>query len=294
MKISTPIWKIIATAGGTALTGAAIIMNAQHVAAADGWDSPLVWAAIIVTACAAVTPPFAERCSKDGQPAKAALLWLFFSLAVGFSLTASIARTSSYSESRSASVEQTNAKAKLAREAYEQATAARDAECASGRGPKCKGLEDRADQLRSELATASPVQSADPGAERLAAVLGVGQDAVALYVPLLLPLGLELGGFIFLAAGLAPARRRRETGETVEKLMREAGAKPRKPAKAGGTREYYLGRLEREFPAIAARVYSGEISVYRACIDAGLRKAPKKSTKWTKVDSYIKADLVNA
>ena len=47
----------------------------------------------------------------------------------------------------------------------------------------------------------------DPGAERLAAVLGIQQASVALYSPLLLPLGLELGGFIFLALGLAPRRR---------------------------------------------------------------------------------------
>jgi hypothetical protein len=54
---------------------------------------------------------------------------------------------------------------------------------------------------------AAPVQSSDPGSERLSAVLGVDQGKVQLYAPLLLPLGLELGGFIFLAAGLAPRRR---------------------------------------------------------------------------------------
>jgi hypothetical protein len=33
------------------------------------------------------------------------------------------------------------------------------------------------------------------------------KGTVQLYAPLLLPLGLELGGFIFLAAGLTPRRR---------------------------------------------------------------------------------------
>ena len=55
-----------------------------------------------------------------------------------------------------------------------------------------------------------------PGAERLAAVLGIQPSTVQLYAPLLLPLGLELGGFIFLAAGLAPARRDDEIAVATE------------------------------------------------------------------------------
>jgi hypothetical protein len=54
--------------------------------------------------------------------------------------------------------------------------------------------------------TAAPAQPADPGAERLAAVLGIDEAQVQLYAPLLLPLGLEFGGFIFLAFGFAPRR----------------------------------------------------------------------------------------
>ena len=100
MTQTTPVWKIAATAGGTALTGAAVWLNATHIAHTEGWGSPLVAAGVIVTLCAAVTPPFAERAAKTGQPAKAVLLWTFFALAVGFSLSASIARSSGYASGR--------------------------------------------------------------------------------------------------------------------------------------------------------------------------------------------------
>jgi hypothetical protein len=68
------------------------------------------------------------------------------------------------------------------------------------RGTRCRAAEDAVTAARAKLATSAPVQSADPGAERLAAVLGIQSSTVQLYAPLLLPIGLELGGFIFLAA----------------------------------------------------------------------------------------------
>jgi hypothetical protein len=59
---------------------------------------------------------------------------------------------------------------------------------------------------------------------------------------------------------------------------------PTKPAKAVADRAYYLGRLEREFPALAARVHTGELSVYRASMEAGLRKPPARN--WAQPDAY--------
>jgi hypothetical protein len=59
---------------------------------------------------------------------------------------------------------------------------------------------------------------------------------------------------------------------------------PAKPAKAVANRAYYLGRLEREFPALAARTRTGELSVYRASIEAGLRKPPARN--WAQPDAY--------
>lgn len=297
MTQTTPIWKIAATVGGTALTGAAVWLNATHIAHAEGWGSPLVLAAIIVTLCAVVTPPFTERAAKTGQPAKAAMLWLFFVLACGFSLGNSIARSSGYADVKVANAEQINIRAQLAKEAYAAAQATQAAECVK-RGPKCRAAEDAVTATCAQLATVAPVQSADPSAERLAAVLGIPQASVALYMPLLLPLGLELGGFIFLAAGLAPRRREdaaepvampvAKTSKTVEKIKADAVAAPAKR----GTAAYYLARLQRDHPAVAARVTAGEISVYAACLETGIRKAPAKAKKWTTVDAYLKPEIV--
>jgi hypothetical protein len=143
---------------------------------------------------------------KTGQPAKALVLWLFFALAVSFSLTASITRSGGYRDTQVAEAERGNSTARLAKDTYEIAAANRRAECASGRGPKCREAETHLSQARNALRLAAPIRAADPAAERVAALLGVSQTAVALYSPLALPLGLELGGFIFLAIGLGPGR----------------------------------------------------------------------------------------
>jgi hypothetical protein len=294
MTQTTPVWKIAATVGGTALTGAAVWLNATHIAHTEGWGSPLVAAGVIVTLCAAVTPPFAERAANTRQPAKAVLLWTFFALAVSFSLSASIARSSGYASGKVATVEQANESAKLAKEAYEAAKQTQQDECKK-RGTRCRAAEDAVTAARAKLATSAPVQSPDPGAERLAAVLGIDEATVQLYAPLFLPLGLELGGFIFLAAGLAPRYRNGLNFELVArcspaaaKLIRDGVATPAKR----GTAAYYLARLQRDHPAVAARVTAGEISVYAACLETGIRKAPAKAKKWTTVDAYLKPEIV--
>ena len=226
---STPIWKVAATAGGTALTASAVWMNAEHIAAGDGWASPLVFAGVVVTLCAAVTPPFAERSFRSGQWGKGAALWLFFALAVAFSLTASIGRSSVHKDAETAEAGRSNLTASLAQEGYLTAQKAAEAECASGRGRECRKKEAALEDTRRALQAAPAVKAADPGSQRLASVLGVSEATVSLYSPLALPLGLELGGFIFLATGLSP--RRRETAKRADKPA-EKTAKAPKPAKA--------------------------------------------------------------
>ena len=304
MTNHTPVWKIAATVGGSALTGAAVWMSATHIAHTEGWGSPLVAAGVIVTLCAAGAPPAAECAAKTGQWLKSVLIWAFFALAISFSLSASIARSSGYAEGKVAGTVHANEVAKLAEDGYAAAKQTQADECKK-RGPRCRAAEDAVTAARAALAAAAPVQTADPGAERLAAVLQIEKSTLQLYLPLLLPLGLELGGFIFLAAGLAPRRRedsialvalaepvampepaiakpaKREAAAVAKLMQAAATAKPG----AVGTRAYYLARLESEAPELAARVRGGELSVYAASVAAGFRKAPAKS-KWTKADAY--------
>jgi hypothetical protein len=222
-----PFWKAAATTGGAALTGTAVWLNAEHVAASEGWISPLVLAGIFVTLCAAATPPLAERAAKTGQPAKAVVLWLFFALAVSFSLIASITCSGGYRDTQVAEVERDNIAARLAKDAYAIAASNRSAECANGRGPKCREAETQLRQARSALRSSAPIRAADPAAQRLATLFGVSEAAVALYSPMALPLGLELGGFIFLAIGLSPS------GQQPESLSN----RPRKKAKRKSKRQ---------------------------------------------------------
>ena len=204
---------------------------------------------------------------------------MFFGLAVAFSLSASIARSSGYADGKASGTEKANTNATLAAERYQTAREARTAECATKRGTRCRAAEDALSAARNGLATAAPVAAPDPGAARLAAVLGIEAGTVRLYSPLLLPLGLEIGGFIFLALGLTPRWREPE--------LQPLPAPVATPAKRG-SRDYYLQRLERDHAAIAKRVHAGELSVYAASVAAGLRKAAAKR-KWN-ADDYIRVD----
>lgn len=221
-----PLWKVTATVGGGALTGTAVWLNAEHVAASEGWLSPLVLAGIIVTLCAAATPPLAERAAKTGQPVKAVTLWLFFALAVSFSLKASITRSGGYRDTQVAATEHNNVTARLAQDAYAVAAADRRLECASGRGPRCREADTALGRARLALSLAAPTRTSDPAAERLAVLLGVSRETVALYSPLALPLGLELGGFIFLATGLSP--RASQPAAKVSRPRKKAKSAPRR------------------------------------------------------------------
>ena len=232
MKSSIPPWKAAATAGGASLTGAAVWLNAEHIAAAEGWASPLVVAGVITTICAALTPPAAERVAREGQPLKAAVLWAFFGLAVTFSLTASVSRSGGHRDAEVAGNASVNLKAMLATEAYEEAKTVKQDECKNGRNAKCRKAEDALTAARNALATSPTPRVADPGAGRIANILGVSEANVALYSPLALPLGMELGGFIFLATGLAPRRRAAQNAAPPRKVKTKAKAKPRGKGKS--------------------------------------------------------------
>lgn len=123
-------------------------------------------------------------------------------------------------------MQQNNIKARLANEAYETAVANRVAECASGRGQRCRAAEVALTHARRVLGQAEPIRRADPAADRLAVLLGVSEASVALYSPLALPLGLELGGFIFLATGLSP--RSKKPNSRLKRSRRNAKAKVRR------------------------------------------------------------------
>jgi hypothetical protein len=297
-----PYTKILAVIGGAGLTAVATYMNADAIASSEGWLSPLTIGTIILTISGAIALPLAEQAYKTGQWLKAAFLVLFFSLVVIGSLLNTLARTAAYRDSQVATGQQANANARLASEAYAAAQATVADECKK-RGDRCRAAEAAVVTARNALATVAPAKSADPAAARLSALLGISERAVALYVPLILPTALELGGFILLAFGFAPRAREiaqnsgadfldcaiskiaspAEEPASAMQIIAKAAAMPAK----AGTKAYYLQRLQRDFPAFAEKIASGDMSVYAASIAAGLRKAPAKASKWTKADAYM-------
>jgi hypothetical protein len=179
-------------------------------------------------------------------------------------------------------------------------------EAATGCGPNCKALQARADEAAQALkeartARANATAVTLPGSAVLAATvagtdashaaksIAIAKSIAALAVMELLA---HLAGAAAALIGSAmrkPAIARQPVARKSAKAVASLKAEALAAAPKSGTRAWYLARLERERPAIASRVHAGELSVYAACIEAGLRKAPKVSAKWTKAEDYEKA-----
>lgn len=203
---AVPLDKIAAVFAAIPLIAAETGLNAEHIAHTEGWASTLVAGAIGATLAAAAALPIAERALVKGYWLKAIGLSLFFVIMLAFSFSTSVNRVGSKADGDAAASRGHNAKLELAKEAYEAAKASRQAECVSGRGTRCRAAEAAVTAARIAI-LAAPAPKAEASMEtRLAAATGLSAATVALYQPLLFPLALQLGGFFFLAYGLAPKR----------------------------------------------------------------------------------------
>jgi hypothetical protein len=147
------------------------------------------------------------------------------------------------------------------------------------------GLAERRDALQKQLAASAgqPANSeiALGAADVLAALVGGDKFHIATMVSLALAIAMLL--ILELLASLS--------GDAAMLLGRAAGppSPPKtcgrlqttgkhiaKPIKVVPNRAYYLARLEHSHPQIAAQVHRGELSVHKASIEAGLRKAPMR------------------
>lgn len=178
-----------------------------------------------------------------------------------------------------------------------------------GCGPNCRALTAQAaearrrlDAARNERAEAKPVELSDLAAA-IAIATGRGAEGIAWgigAVKALLFLAL-LEGLVWLSVpamqllGEATKLGKGKLGEVPAEIVIEvvefeptsaidpAPAEPIRLVRAG-TAAYYRARIERDRPDLAARIASGELSVYRASIQAGMRKAPAKD--WAKPEAY--------
>lgn len=202
----TPLDKIVAVIAAIPLVAAETGLNAEHLAASEGWASTLVLGAVGATLAAAIALPIAERALAKGYRLKAFGLGLFFVVMLASSFSTSVGRVGSKHDGDVSSARGHNARMLLAQQAYDAAMKTVEDECKK-RGPLCRKAEAAVTEARAALAAVPAAKVEDPMARRLAAASGLSEATVALYQPLLFPLALQIGGFFFLAYGFAPAAR---------------------------------------------------------------------------------------
>lgn len=183
---------------------------------------------------------FGEYAWRDRQRLRSVLLFGLGALALVISGTAVLHRVSATQEAqllaaRSANLPRDEAGKALAeaKEALAAASAAAEAECRSGRGARCAGLEQREDvarqrvaELRAKLVDLGAQAVEDPGAQRIAALLSISAATYQQVSPMLLPLWLELAAPLLLSIGLAPVRKARAGVRRRRKRKRRLALKP--------------------------------------------------------------------
>lgn len=107
--------------------------------------------------------PLAERAAAARQYVKAAGLGVLFGLMAIYSLTASLDRVAGGKDTAVATVQGDNNRTSLAKEGYETAKAAKETECASGRGKKCRDAEAALEAARKVYMAAPPKREEDLG-----------------------------------------------------------------------------------------------------------------------------------
>jgi hypothetical protein len=208
MGENIPVAKVVATFLGAAMCGVETWLNAEHIAHAEGWLSSLVAVAITASIGAASALPLAEHALKTGQPAKGLGLVVFFLVMAGFSLSASVGRVGGKLDGEISAARSDSRAAVLAKETYDEAKAAVGDTCTdTTRGStKCRKAQRALADARNAYQESPAERVGDPAADRIAAILPVTPEAYRIVQPLLLPFGLQLGGFLLLALGLAPGK----------------------------------------------------------------------------------------
>jgi hypothetical protein len=212
---------LAAIVGGVTLV-AIEVYGAVGYLVSQGQPNYLVAGGAVVTIVAAILPVLASRSWSHGRYVLAALLWVAMAPALSVIVAAAVERTGSANDDANRGRQAIAQSIALARQAEQEAKTTADAdeaaalvECASGRKARCLGLEARADSSRKRLEAARDVLAkagiapTDPQARRLAAILPVSEEAVALYAPLILPVAISAIGLLLIAAGAHPPERRK-------------------------------------------------------------------------------------
>lgn len=211
--------RVVAIAMALGLTGYSAWLSWFHFGDPAGPIAAVTGAGLFV---------IGEYAWRDRQWLRAVLLFSLGAVALVISGSAVLHRVSANQASqlqavRSQNLPRVEAEKAVseAREALAAASVAAVAECRTGRGSRCQGLEQREEvarqrvaDARAELVKLGAEVEVDPGARRIAAILSVSVEAYQAASPALLPIWLELTAPLLLSVGLSPSRRNAPKGET--------------------------------------------------------------------------------
>jgi hypothetical protein len=233
-------WSGAAIVCGIVLTAIEVIGSVGYLMSQDQ-PSYLIAGGAVVTVVAAMLVPLAERCWRRGRRIIAVLLAAALVPALSLIFSAAVERTGGARDEGQRNRQAIAQQVELKRAAVDEAKAvaaedevAAKAECSTGRKLKCTGLEERAENsrkrleaARTELAHAGVVPS-DPQARRLAAILSVSEEAIALYQPIILPLAISALGLLLIAVGAHTPKRRKAKRRRGSRKRKALG--PRQPS----------------------------------------------------------------
>jgi hypothetical protein len=167
-----------------------------------------------------------------------------------------------------------------------------------GCGAKCQSLNSQASELESKLSVAlakretAPAGQFDGKARLFAAALGTDSSdaahgtAIILIISALLVMELFAHCSGAAAAMIASAMHSSPATQIAQAAKADANPRTAIKPKTVANKHYWLARLQRTHPDIASRVETGELSCYRGCVEAGIRKPAASSSQWAKLETY--------
>jgi hypothetical protein len=272
------------------LSDAAKILLPMAAAALGGWNMRrrMAWLVAVIISVAAALSSLLEDEAGRIQASKMAA-----------DATSSAHAVEANARQELAGIREVLPSAVLQRLADEAGAEAAHEETSGGCGERCRtqkrrraeylarlGLAERRDALQRQL-TASAGRPANyemtlGAADAVVALVGGDKFRIAAMISLALSIAmlliLELLASLSGDAAMLLAKAANTLPSPIEAAIepQAAGKQIAKPIKVVSNRAYYLARLEHGHPQLAARVYRGELSVHKAAIQAGLRKAPTR------------------
>jgi len=239
-KLRYSILALGSMALGVVLTGIEVLGSVTFLLD-QAQPSYLVLGGAVVTACAAILLPLAERCVRDKRYVLAAFLIAALVPALLLIFCAAVERTGGAKDQATRdrqSVAAVISSREIAVTKAEAEVADKDLvvtnECTKAPkgvdpdGPRCRAAKklvaesrERLDAARDKLEKSGVAPKSDPMAKRLAAVIpGLTEEAVLLYQPLTLPLTISMLGILLIAAGARPPKPRKVVKERRGKRKR--------------------------------------------------------------------------